>query len=140
MLINYKYNKLLQIKGNKTWKSLNKCIVKNKIVDIVGCYSVFPEGPLLFNAETVFFRNCDGNLQYYWLNNTKFPNIQNIYINTYFEPQVYQRFTPDVNIYITDNVIDKWYKIENNKLDLGRRNITIITNDYLNYILRIASE
>jgi hypothetical protein len=140
MLMNYQYNKLLQIKGNKAWESLNKCVVKNKIVDIVSCCNVYPEGPLLFNAETVFFRDCDGNHQYFWLNNTIFPNIQNIYINTYYEPDVYRRFTLDVNIYVTDNVFQKYHNIENNKLDIGTRKINIITNDYMNYMLKIANE
>lgn len=70
---------MFQIKGNYAWMLLNKCVIRHKNVDIVKCIDIRPPmGPLFFQAENVFFRSCDGNHIYYWLNTIKFPNIQKI--------------------------------------------------------------
>ena len=126
-----------QIKGNSAWRALNKQIIKNKIVDIVNCVDNYPHiGPAMFNAEILFVRGCDNNHQYYWLIQSKFPNIKQIYIDTYFEPEIYCRFTPDVQIYLTDNTMHgREYIIKDNKVKIRNRTINIITNDYLNCIL-----
>lgn len=135
--------KVLQIKGNRAWELLNQSIIKNKIVDIVKCIDVHPPiGPLLFESENVFFRSCDGNHIYYWLNTKKFPKIKNIYLDCHFEPEVYMRFDKNVNIYVTENTFRgrPYYKIDNNRINIGNRHITIITNEYLNYLLKISDD
>ena len=139
--MNMKYNYVLQINGNKAWNLLNQAIIKHKIVDIVKCNNVHPPvGPLVFQSEDVFFRPCDGNHIYYWLNNAKFPDIKNIYLDCHYEPQVYMRFDPKVNIYITENTIKCNLKIENNRIKVGNRHITVITKNYLNYLLKISTD
>lgn len=138
-----KKHTLLQIKGNNMWQSLNKTIVKNNIVDIVHCIDNHPaSGPLIFESEIVFFRECDGNQLYYHLNPNRFPNLKSVYLNSHYEPQVYNRFPQNVNIYVTENVFTgrPYYEIVDNRVNLGRRYINVITKEYLNYLLKISNK
>ena len=138
-----KIHTLLQIKGNNMWRSLNKKIVNNTMVDIKGCIDNHPpSGPLKFESEIVFFRECDGNQLYYHLNPKKFPNLKCVYIDSYYEPEVYNRFPQDVNIYITENILDgrPWQKIIDNRVNVGNRYIKVITKEDLNYRLTIANK
>lgn len=102
------FGKYIQIRGNQSWRLLDKAIVEHKIVDVVNCTSYGPnDGPLIFNkTEDVYFRGCNGNMIFFNLNSRIFPRIKNIYLDTNFEPEVYSRFGDDVNIFITENVVE----------------------------------
>lgn len=143
MNISIHSNVFLQIRGNTAWRLLDKTILHHKTIDIVNCVDNHPHtGPMLFsNAETVFFRLCDGNQLFYWLNKSKFPKLKNVYINSHFEPQVYQRFDNNVNLFITERTLHckPWYKPdEYNKVLIGNKIVTVVKNDHIEKILEFA--
>ena len=135
-IISNNYNRILQINGNQAWKLLNKTIVKNKIVDIVNCHQNPSVGPAMFEAETVFFRECHGDHLYFWLNNTKFPNIRDIYVDC-DEPDVYDRFTSDINIYVVEEAV-AGKRIKDNR-PVDHRHVKVITKAYMQYMLKLAN-
>lgn len=100
------FGKYVQIRGNNSWSLLNKSIVEHNVIDIVDCTANDRYGPKQFsNAEDIFFRNCNGNMIFFHLDNKMFPKVKNIYLDCNFEPQVYPRFEYDVNVYVIRDTI-----------------------------------
>lgn len=133
----------LQIHGNKVWRSKNKKVIKSSIVDINHCIDNHPPvGPTMFESEIVFFRNCDENQLYYWLNPNKFPKAKHIFIDSHYEPEVYNRFPQEVNIYITENVIEgrPWQKRINDHVNVGSRYVRVIKPYFVNLYLHLCME
>lgn len=131
------FGKYIQIRGNNSWKLLKNVPIEHKIVDVKDC-TIYDgiSGPSSFsNATDVYFRNCTGNMAYFYLSPDMFPKARRIFLDTHFEPTVYQRFDRSVYLYITERTLKGrpyYHRIRDHPYDyieFGKRTYLFIVPD-----------
>lgn len=79
----------------RNWSQLKGKTIKASTVDVLRCGDIhgYKHPPKFPNAEKVLIRNCDKNFVYYWLNESMFPKVKEIWLDSHpCEWIVFQRF------------------------------------------------
>jgi len=124
-------SKALKLNGrNVEWKSLNGKQIDNDIVVLENFGNIVPfmEGPI-FLAEKVFVINCDKNFVYFWIDETRFPNCKELYLNSHpCDPETFcRKFS---TIYLSE----KYNKYKNNWASEDD-NVIIIKNEIIENLI-----
>jgi len=116
----------LVINGDDEWQALNGQSIGNSVVYVTDCGDLHPysNGPVFTGAKIVIIRGCDKNFVYYWVNSSRFPQAEEVYILCHpCEPAVLHRFRKGT-IYLVD-----WYQNYKNRWAEERESLVIVKSE-----------